>query len=328
MNEEELLNLKKALGFDTDNTAASTSYDDVFDIRKALDTGSGSTGSVLVPTVIDAGIRLFVEQRSPLWNIIPKKTAEGMTWNYKEKNGIQAASFGSELGALPAAGHSTYQNRSKDIKSVYIRGEISGQLIAASRTFINVASAEIADASLGMVRTLEQELITADSAVNTDKFDGLAKQITTNVFGDTTGDGLGTDQELSLKFMDQLMTAAVGSDPTHFIMGVPMYLKLWSILQPQVRYMDKTVVAGGFEVPTYGGKPIITTRDNTSYFADKILAPDMNLIYIPVLTPFSYEELAHTRDSLDFFIKTYLCVVVEGAARHHAKLTDVTSTIA
>jgi hypothetical protein len=47
-----------------------------FDIRKALDTSVSTTGAVLVPEVVSEGIRMFVETRSPLWNIIPKVQAE------------------------------------------------------------------------------------------------------------------------------------------------------------------------------------------------------------------------------------------------------------
>jgi hypothetical protein len=53
----------------------------------------------------------------------------------------------------------------------------------------------------------------------------------------------------------------------------------------------------------------------------------MDLVSAPVLLPFTYEELAKTRDSVDYFIKTYMAIVVEGAARHHAKMINVSSTI-
>jgi hypothetical protein len=113
------------------------------------------------------------------------------------------------------------------------------------------------------------------------------------------------------------------------IMSKAMRRKLWSILQPQVRYMDSVEIEGGFRVPTYGGLPIIDLFDHAgTVLADTVLAPDMRLVYMPILTPLTYEELAHTRDSLDYFLKMYLTLVVEGAARHHAKLIDVSATIA
>lgn len=299
------------------------------DIRKALDTSAGTTGAVLVPEVIDAGIRMFVETRSPLWNIVNRFPFDGYAYAYREQNGLPVASFGAELGALPAAQNATYVERSFPIKSIYIRGELSGQLIEASRSFIDVLSREIQNSATGMVRTLEGALLTGDSGVNPNQFDGIAKQITTVIHNDTVGDGTGTDQPLTLAALDELIAAAPGSEPTHLIMSKAMHRKLWSILQPQVRYMDTVEIEGGFKVPSYGGLPIITVPDvDATPLATTILAPNMNLVSVPVLKPLTYEELAHTRDSIDYFLKMYLTVVVEGAARNHAKLEDVTSTIA
>jgi hypothetical protein len=303
--------------------------DSVLDIRKALDTSAGTTGAVLVPEVIDAGIRMFVETRSPLWNIIRKFPFDGYAFAYREQNGLPVASFGAELGALPAAQNATYIDRSVPIKSIYIRGELSGQIIEASRSLVPILEREIENSAMGMVRTLEQKLIAGDSVAFPNEFDGLAKWITTTIDATDTGGATGgADGPLSLALLDQLMDAAPGGQPTHLIMSQAMRRKLWSILQPQVRYMDTTTVAGGFTVPTYGGLPIIDLFDNGAILGDKILAPDMRLVYMPILKPLTYEELAHTRDSIDYFLKMYLTLVVEGAARHHAKLIDVSSTIA
>jgi len=299
----------------------------IIDIRKALDTGAVSTGAVLIPEIIDPGIRMMVETRSPLWNIIDKVPADGYAFAYKEQTGLPVASFGAELGALPAAQNATYVEKSVPIKSIYIRGELSGQIIEASRTLVNILDREIQNSALGMIRTLEQKLIAGDSVAQPNEFDGLNKWITTIVYGDTVGNGTGTDQELTLAMLDQLIDAPPGGPPTHLIMGKAMRRKLWSILQPQVRYLDTTTIPGGFTVPTYGGLPIIDLFDNGSILATSILAPDMSLVFMPVLKDLTYEELAHTRDSLDYFLKMYLSLVVTGAARHHAKLTDVTSVI-
>ena len=300
----------------------------ILDIRKALDTGGTSTGAVLVPEVINPGIRMFVETRSPLWNIIRKFNFDGYAFAYREQNGLPVASFGAELGALPAAQNATYIERSIPIKSIYIRGELSGQLIEASRTLVPVLEREIENSAMGMVRTLEQKLIAGDSTAQPNEFDGIAKWITTTVDGTDTGGATGgADGPLSLALLDQLIGAPPGGEPTHLIMSNAMSRKLWSILQPQVRYQGETEVEGGFRVPTYGGLPIIALFDNGTILADTILAPDMRLVYMPILKPLTYEELAHTRDSIDYFLKMYLTLVVEGAARHHAKLIDVSPTI-
>lgn len=294
------------------------------DIRKALDTTVGTTGAVLVPEVISEGIRMFVETRSPLWNIIPKAQAEGNAFAYREQNGLPVASFGAELGPLPAAQNATYVDRAVPIKSVYIRGEVSGQLIESARTFIDVLDREINNSALGMIRTLEQKIVSGDSTVNPNEFDGLAKWITTEVDLDNAG----TDGPLTLVAMEELLAAAPGGDPTHIIMGRPMRRKLWSLLQNQVRYISPDGIDGGFTTPAYGNVPIIELFDNATILADTILAVDMNMVLMPILKPMTYEELAHTRDSLDWILKMYLTLVVQGAARYGAKMVNVSSAIA
>ena len=270
------------------------------DIRKALDTQAGSTGAVLVPEVIDAGIRMFVETRSPLWNIIRKFSVDSYAYAYREQNGLPVASFGAELGALPAAQNATYVERAVPIKSIYIRGELSGQIIEASRSFVNVLEREIENSAMGMVRTLEQKIVAGDTVGFPNEFDGLAKWITITVDGTDTGGATGgADGPLSLALLDQLIDAPAGGPPTHLIMSFAMRRKLWSILQPQVRYMDTVEVQGGFKVPSYGGLPIVELFDNGTILADTVLAPDMRLVYMPILKDLTYEELAHTRDSID-----------------------------
>jgi len=297
------------------------------DIRKALDTSVSTTGAVLVPEVISEGIRMFVETRSPLWNVIPKAAAEGNAFAYREQNGLPVASFGAELAALPAAQNATYVDRAVPIKSIYIRGEVSGQLIESSRTFVDVLDREINNSALGMIRTLEQKIISGDSAVNPNEFDGLAKWITTEVDMDGVGATACTDGPLTLVALEELVAAAPGGDPTHLIMGKPMRRKLWSILQNNVRYMNESSIDGGFTVPAYGNIPIIELFDNATILADTILAVDMNMVLMPILKPMTYEELAHTRDSLDWILKMYLTLVVQGAARHGAKMINVSSAI-
>jgi hypothetical protein len=230
---------------------------------------------------------------------------------------------------LPAAQNATYVDRAVPIKSIYIRGEVSGQLIESTRTFIDVLEREINNSALGMIRTLEQKIVSGDSAVNPNEFDGLAKWITTTVDLDTDPTGTTTPGFLTLVALEELIAAAPGGDPTHLIMGKPMRRKLWSILQNNVRYIGGVggSIDGGFGTPAYGNIPIIELFDNATILQNTILAVDMNMVRMPILKPMTYEELAHTRDSLDWILKMYLTLVVEGAARHGAKMINVSSVI-
>jgi hypothetical protein len=302
--------------------------DIVLDLRKALDTSAGTTGAVLIPTIVQEGIRMFVETRSPLYSIIEKVPGEGYAYGWREQNGLPVASFGAELAALPAAQNATYIARTVPFKSIYIRGELSGQVQAATRVVLNVLQREIQNSALGMARTLEDKIVSGDSASVATEFDGLNKWITTTVDADSDPGAGTTPGPLSLSWLDMLVDAPAGGPPTHFIMSKAMSRKLWSVVQPQVRWVDTNEIRAGLTVPSYGDIPIIRLFDNSTILNTTILAPDMNMVYMPVLEDITYEELAHTRDSIDYILKMYLTLVVEGVARHHAKLINVSSAIA
>ncbi len=214
------------------------------------------------------------------------------------------------------------------IKSIYVRGELSGQIIESTRTFVDVLDREINNSALGMIRTLEDKIISGDSTANPNEFDGLAKWITTTVNLDTDAGAPVVPGALSLVALEQLIAASPGGPPTHLIFGKPMRRKLWSLLQNQVRYLSDGQINGGFTTPMYGNLPIIELFDNATILANTILAVDMEQVIMPILKPMTYEELAHTRDSLDYVLKMYLTLVVMGAARHGAKMINVSSAIA
>lgn len=301
------------------------------DIQKALDTTNTTTGSVLVPEIVSPGIRLFVETRSPLYSMIRKLAWDTQVYAYVEQNGLPVASWGAEMAALPAASQSTYADRFVPLKSLYTRGEISGQLLQFSRTYVDILQREIENHALALARKLEAGIVAGDATANPNEFDGLDKLITNTVnAAGTGGAAVGVAGPLSMALFNQLSVQAIGSTPSAYIMDQNMQLKLWSIFQTNVRYMNEgqLTIQGGTSVPTWGGRPIITLTDVHATLVNKILAPDMSMIYMPVGLPITYEELAKTRDSRDYFMRTYLTLVVEGAARHHAKLINVSSAIA
>ena len=221
-----------------------------------------------------------------------------------------------------------YVNKTSNLKSIYSGGEISGQMQQASRTLVNIVSKAIRDAGLALIRKLELTIINGDEGTNPEEFDGFAQWITNQVYGDTAGNGTGTDQPLTLDMLNRLIDAPPGGPPTHLITSLGMRRRLWSVLQPQARFIDNLSPDGAFRVPFYQGLPIIEVRDShAGALSTTIYAIEQDLITVPILLQPTYEELAHTRDSLDFTVKMYLGLVVEGVARHHAKLTDVTDAI-
>lgn len=300
----------------------------LFDINKAADPYSTANTGTFVPTLYSQGIRDFFDSESPLWNILRKEAWPGMSYAYREQTSLPTPSFRSELETLPDATRADYGQKVFPLKSIYIRGEVSGQLQVAAQTMTDMIARAVRNASEGLIRGLELKLVTADSASDPDEFDGIAKQITNVIDLDTDVSGAVAPGELTLEQLDILLAAAPSGGVTHLLMSQAMHRKVNSLLQPHQRFVNVTEVDGGFTVDTFRGVPIIDVIDpHGGYFADKILAINNNRIVVPISQYPQYEELAHVRDSLDFMIKMYLGVVVEGPSRYHAKMINIDPTI-
>lgn len=308
------------------------------DISKALSTQAATTGDILIPEIIEAGIREYFEARTPVWNQFRKERVDNNAVMYKVQDSVPVASFGAELAALPAAQNATYSERAIPLKSIYTRGEVSGQLIASSRTFVDVLQREVRNHTIGMINTLETTLVTGDSAARPNEFDGLNKWITNTVDAreDLTADAVDnpTAQPLVLNHLELLLDAPRYAGANMLFMNSATRRRLWSVLQPQVRFIGETEINGGFKVKAYNELPIIEVKPNVDIVANPaanltgvILAVNTDMVWIPVLQDLTYEELAHTRDSSDFFIKMYVGMVVEGGEFYHAKLTGFTTDV-
>lgn len=300
---------------------------DALNISKALDTTAATTGKLLTEDQIIAGIKEYFEKRTPLWNQFRKEKTNSNAVVFKEQTTVPVASFGAELGPLPAAQNAAYVERAVGLKSIYTRGEVSGQLIAASASVVPALEREIRNHTLGMINTLENTLVVGDSATNVNEFDGLIKWITNEV--DASAGGAAAP--LTLNDLELMRDSTTTGYFDMLIMDSATRRRLWAVLQPQIRFIGETTIDGGFSVDSYNGLPILEVKPHTQAAKDKmantILGVNKEMVWLPVLQDITYEELAHTRDSVDFIIKMYVGMIVEGGAAYHAKLTKFTTTV-
>ena len=295
------------------------------DISKALTSTTANAADFLIQDEIVAGIREYFEKRTPLWNQFRKEKTGSLAIVFKEQLGVPVASFGAEMGPLPASQTASYAERAVALKSIYTRGEVSGQMIAASANYIDALEREIRNHTMGMINTLENTLVTGDATARPNEFDGLLKWITNTVDAGTIN-GRSAPANLTLTDLEYMRDATTTGFFDLFIMDAATRRRLWAVLQPQIRFIDKATIEGGFEVPTYSGIPIMEVKPHTvearTAMQGVILGVNKEQVWLPVLQDITYEELAHTRDSTDFIIKMYLGLVVEGGAVYHAKLTN------
>jgi hypothetical protein len=290
------------------------------DIRKALDLAS-TAAAYFVPEVIDGAIRDYAAKVPTLYNAVQRRPWATNTYYIRKRLELPTAAWSIDGGPLPAATNSTYGKTFKTMKYLYTRGEVTGPMIAAAGNFFDALGSEIEGHQQAMVERLSTDIATANGGSN--DFTGILYQITddSDMYTANGGPAAVIDASsayLSLNWIDKAIDAAVdvgmmGSGTPNTIVTTRKVARMInSLLQSQQRFMDSTEVAAGFRVPTYDGLAIVV--DNHWQDDEKILIFDRNKATLLVHQDFTYEELAKTKDSVDFMMKWYGGFILEGSA--------------
>lgn len=311
------------LMFNQQNIANRSTKPEDMDLRKALDTtGSGNTGNVLIPEIVSQGLRRFIETRSPLYNEVQKRDWPTNSYIFRSVTGLPTATFGTDGGSLPSATNAAYAKPAVSMKYIYTTGSVTGPMIQAAASLLDAYQLEVELHAEALVRKLEQTIISGDSSSNAAEFDGLIKQIDTHVNNIGTGTGQADPTLLTLLHLDETLDKPA-EYPTHIVLNRAMGRRLWSLLQAQQRFVDRTEIAGGFRVPVYNDLPILRVDNAITGLDNTILFPDMRYVVMPINQQLQFEELAKTKDARDFMLKMYCTLAVEGSSRYHAKLVKV-----
>lgn len=292
------------------------------DIRKALDLAS-SAAAYLIPETVDGAIRDFAAKVPTMYNAIQKRPWASQTYFIRKRLSLPSASWGMDGGPLPAATNATYGKTSASMRYLYTRGEVTGPMIAAAGSTFDALGSEIEAHQQAMVERLSTDIVTANGGSQDIK--GILYQITDDSTLYTANGGAGQIVDaggayLSLNWIDKAIDASTltsgmgvaGPGATVAVTTRPVLRMLNSLLQAQQRFMNTTEIAAGFRVATYDGTPFLV--DNHWQDNAKILFFDANRATLLVHKDFTYEELAKTRDSVDYFIKGYFGFALEGAA--------------
>jgi hypothetical protein len=292
------------------------------DIRKALDLSS-SAAAYLIPEVIDGGIRDFAAKTPTMYNAVRKQSWGTQTYFIRKRLSLPTASWSIDGGPLPAATQSTYGRTSKQMAYLYTRGEVTGPMIAAAGNFFDALGSEIEAHQQALVEELSTAIVTSDG---TDAdITGILYQITDDSDLYTAAGGAGQVLDaggayLTTNLLDKAIDASSltsgmgvsGPGANTMVMTRPVRRYINSLLEERQRFNDSVDIAAGFRVVSYDGLPMMVDnhwQDNT-----KILFFNRDYATLLVHKDWTYEELAKTKDSVDFFIKGYFGFALEGAA--------------
>lgn len=292
------------------------------DIQKALDLSS-SAAAYLLPEVVDGAIRDFASRVPTMYNAVQKRPWASQTYFIKKKLTLPTAVWSIDGGPLPAATHSTFGQNSKSVSYLYTRGEVTGPMIEAAGSVFDALGQDIEDHQQAIVEQLSTDIVTADGTGN--DIEGILHQITTDSIQYTAAGGAGQVVDaagayLSLALLDLAIdqaaessgTGVVGPGATMAVTTRPVIRMINTLLQQQQRFMNTTEIAAGFRVFSYDGLPFVV--DNHWQSNSNILFFDAARAVLLVHKDWTYEELAKTKDSVDYFIKGYFGFKLEGAA--------------
>ena len=300
--------------------------------------GAGTAGFALVPIYVDQRIVDQSRRYTPLVEMLPRVTNQGMTADYNvltEKGGAYSAKADAPLPERD----DTYTRDSKDIKFLYSVGRVLGPMQAAMPSYIaagfdstgsgmtggspftdqnapNAKQLEVLIKARSMKELEENLILNGDSSSNPTEFDGIIKQQNDTNQLDLEGDALTWNhiEEVVQKAFDS------GGRPSLAVASSAVVTELRKIMVNSFYYRPEDVTAQNLPygvppqltIPTMVGDVIVMPSMYLSNESGqrKIYFLDTDYIEMRVLQDMTYEDLAKTNDSSKFMLKIYECLIM------------------
>ena len=324
-----------------------TNLKSAFDIGfKALNTetgGAGTAGFAMIPVFLDPRIVDVTRKFTPLVELIPRVTNQGITADFNKITAKGGAYVAAEDAALPET-TDTYTRVSVNIKYLYAVGRITGQSQAAYPSYIlegfqptgaglgagspfastgapNAKQLEVVMKARSLREKEEDLIVNGDASTTAAEFSGIVKlQGTTNV----------TDLNSAALTWDDIDTTVRlayddGGRPKIAVCSSSVLIDIRKLMIDTFRYSPSDMNAGGtlpFGVSAalvlqtmVGPIPVIPSMflSNTSG-SKQIYFLDTDFIEMRVLQDMTFEDLAKTNDSQKFMLKIYECLIFRNPA--------------
>ena len=301
---------------------------------KALSTsagGGGTAGYAMVPIFVDPRIVDVTRKYTPLVELVPRVTNQGMYADYNQLTAKGGATTAIEDAVLTET-DTTYDRKSTAIKFLYAVGRVTGPAIAAMPSWIlgGLTSAGGATGpfndSVGTnakqlevlvkareIRELEENLIVNGNTTTATQYSGIVTLMSsTNT----------VDKNTSAMTLDDIDTAIQyafddGGRPNLAVCASSVFTDLLGLLTAKIGYLSPTSeVFWGFSTivlnTMVGQIPVIPSMYLSNTTAEKaIYFLDMSVVEMRVLQDMTYENLAKTNDSEKFMLKVYEALIIK-----------------
>lgn len=289
---------------------------------------------------LDSFITRLALKETPVRDRLPRKTGSGLaaSWNVMTALGVGTSAFAE--GARPTEDATTYVRRSALYQELGKVKSITDKMIAAGKSFLDIESELTEVAIREVIQDEEQFIITGDSGVNANVFDGLKTQITTNIINDANN-ALGFRTNLIQTAVAELMRK-YAVRPTAIYVGYGMKKAISESLMASVKVnLDQgNRVSTGLQVESIatmaGDLPFVTTfaigSDSTTYAGYTVediyivteKAQGQDVIYMEDMEGYSLgkSNLDRTGAAINFMV-TQATVLVNRAQEFHYRLRNV-----
>lgn len=173
---------------------------------------------------------------------------------------------------LTGADEQDYAKVSFPVKFLLVIARITRHAQVRGRGYADLLALETAGAVEAITYQLELTTFQGDETANPNEFDGFFKlvepyngsgTITQTILPANgvlaTGPAISTPGDLTLEMMDQLLDELKPGSPAAIFASRAGRRVIRSLLQAQQAFNDNVRIAGGFEVETYFGAPIMPT---------------------------------------------------------------------
>lgn len=297
--------------------------------------GAGTAGYAMVPVYVDPKIIDTTRKYTPIVELVPRVTNQGMYADYNIITAKGGAFTAGEDAALSET-NTTYDRQSTAIKFLYSVGRVTGPSIAAQPSYVLAGMNPGSGATgpfqdQGSPNSMQQEVLVKTREIRELQenliVNGNAGSDATEYSGivtlmSTTNTVAKSGAALSLDDINTAVQYAFddGGRPNLAICSSAVYTDLLSLLTQKIGYLKaESQVFWGFTTivlhTMVGSIPVIPSMYLTNTSSSKaIYFLDMSVVEMRVLQDMMYEELAKTNDSRKFMLKIYEAFLIKNTS--------------
>lgn len=297
-------------------------------LKKEFDT---TAGAYLIPTYLDPQIIDLTRRMLPFLALLKRETMVGLTANIQQLATYNTATWEAE-SAVMTPQDETYDRSVYTAAYGYSIGQVTGQMIAAGRTYYNALQESIRVHGIAL-RRLEEQYALLGSATATpgdpcvddaDAFDGIFKIVreVTGTHGNENDLAGAASIQLS-DVRDAIEISKTNSgNPSLIVCDNATYFSLKNAISDWERHVNPgEKIAWGFTTYTIDGVPVVPTLTiPTTTTARALAVLDMDVLCYKVLQDITYEPLAKTTDADKFMIKVYEVFCDKSGGKFHSTI--------